>query len=304
MKKAIQIILLCFFFFGYSYSQNNTIQIKKTYLKSFYSYKDLTQYTFNKNGDITESTIVYLNDNKPDTTSQITYKYKNSKLRERKVIHRKILILNEKYSYKNGLLKSINYIDNEKLNCYYDSNKNLTFDVMIKGLDTLRTITYKYKENELVELFRFSNNVDNEKRTYEKSNDTLMETIYSHDSLHLEKPKILINKKKFNSENLLFYSSKNLYDNYIVEKKYGYNTKNQLVKINIINSEDNSIPKERYFFTYENDFLTKIESQELIEENWETIDLIQLEKEKMTKKSKKTTIEKINNYLLKEYLDQ
>lgn len=283
MRKLFQIFLFisCI---GYSFGQNNRIQIKRSFLKSYYSYTVLTQYTFNLNGDILENSTVYINDNKPDTVSQIKYKYKKTELLEREVYHNKRLILNEKYSYKKGHLNSIQYLDDSKLTNYYDSNNNLRLDVMTKALDTLRTITYTYKGNELVELFRYSNNVDNERITYKKSNDTLIETIYKHDSLHLEKPQILINKKKFNPDNFLIYSSNNLYDNYIIEKSYSYNSKNQLIKIDTINTEDNSTSKERSFFFYENVFLNKIENQELVEGNWETIDSIQFKKETTTKK--------------------
>lgn len=302
MKQFFQ-ILLCFFLFGFSFGQEKTIQIKLTYIKSIYSYKDLNQFTFNKEGDILENTTVYINNNKPDTTSQILYKYKNSKLIERKIYHDKNLILNEKHTYKKSLLNTTHYLDGSKLELYYDSNKNLTSNVITKGLDTLRKITYKYKKKDLVELFRFSNTVDKEKRTYKKSQDTLIETIHSNDSTYQEKPRIIIKKKKLNSQNLLIYSSDNPYENYLEEKNYTYNNKNQLIQIDVLNSEDNSTSKERYFFTYENEFLNKIERQELIENNWITLDSMLFESKISSKKPSKKTIKKINDYLLKEYLE-
>lgn len=302
MRNLVQ-IFLCIFFIGYSFGQNNTIQIKRTFLNSYYSSTDLTQYTFNKNGDIIENTTVYMRDNKPDTISQIKYKYKNAKLLEREVYQNKRLILNEKYSYKKGLLNKIKYLDDSKTtNYYYDSNNDLTSEIMIKGLDTLKTITYKYKENDLVELFRYSNPVDNEKRTYKKSNDSIIETIHKHDSLFMEKPEIVVIKKIFNSQNIVFYLEKNLNDKSNIEKKFFYNINNQISEIDILYYEYDLFYRERYIFTYENDFLNKIEKQEFIND-WQTIDLVSFQTEKLNKKIKDEIIIKINSYFLNQYLD-
>lgn len=304
MRNLVQ-IFLCIFIIEYSFGQNNTIQIKRTFLKSYYSYTDLTQYTFNKNGDIVENTAVYMRDNKPDTVSQIKYKYKNDKLLEREVYQNKSLILNEKYSYKKGLLNKIQYLnDSETTNFYYDSNNNLTSDIMTKGLDTLRKITYKYKENELVELFRYSNAVDNEKITYKKSNDSIIETIYKHDSLFMEKPEIVVIKKIFNSKNIVSHFEKNLNNKTTLQKKFIYNTNNQISKISIVTFEYDLFYNERYIFTYENNLLNKIERQEdEYDGNWETKDLISFQIEKSNKKIKDKTIEKINSYLLNQILN-
>ncbi|WP_236456894.1 MULTISPECIES: hypothetical protein [Flavobacterium] len=170
---------------------------------------------------------------------------------------------------------------------------------MTNGLDTLRVITYSYRNNELYEIFRHTNEIDNERIIFSKSNDTIIETSIRHDSIYMNEPRVDIIKKKYNKYGLAYSLAFNKEEESTVESFITYDSIGNISEIEYVYVEEKIESKEKYEINYRNGFVNRIEKFELINKIWQQEDLIIYKLEMTNKRANEKIKSKINFYFIK-----
>lgn len=207
------------------------------------------------------------------------------------------------YSYKRGRLDNVNCHDGISIKYFYDPKGNVKSDIMTNGLDTLRVITYSYRNNELYEIFRYTNEIDNKRIVFSKSNDTIIETSIYHDSVYMNEPRVDIIKKKYNKHGLAYSLAFNKEEESTVESFITYDSIGSISKIEYVYVEEKIESKEKYEINYRNGFVNRIEKFELINNIWQQEDLIIYKLEMTNKRANKKIKSKINFYFIKKEME-
>jgi len=300
MKSLFTILLLLFF--GKSFSQKNIVVIQRSCFDSCTKTKKI-QYAFNSKGQIKEY-LIFGDYHNPDTNyvANISkFKYEKLKVLERINYTGKYLDSKVVYIYKDGRLSTVEY-KNSSTKYFYNNKNKVSYNLMLEGLDTVRTVKYSYKNNELVEIFRYTNKIENEKTVYSKSNDTIIETLTRHDSINNDRPWKLITKKKFDGPNIVYYYCFYEDDKSSVENTISYDSLDNIVEINQKSNEENSTKKEKSEFNYKNGFIHKIEEFEFVDNSWKQKYVINFDIHKSNVEPNEKLKKQINLYLIQQRL--
>lgn len=300
-------LILFFLSFGNSFCQKNIVVIQRECYTSSCSEILKQQHTFNKKGVILEY-IRFGKSRSLDTTGLafvVKFKYKHSKRSEITEYASNRLFSHSKNSYKKGLLRAVEFDDDEIVKRSYDINGKIVSYIITKGSETVAGFNYSYNGKELSEIVSYNDKVLTQKRTYSKRHDTIVEINARYiDSIAIDKPDIEINKKKYNGSNLIYCSSFYEGDKLPNELFLDYDANGNIEKVEQVYVEKDTVKKEKCFFRYRNGLLNKIEEFEFVNTSWKHKKVIAYEIQKPYEGPTEKIKRRINLYLTKRYVSE